>query len=53
MAPEEALRQAVYLRSSTGRKASLRIKERTQTKNPSTQGRWTSQLQDELKAEGR
>ena len=48
--PEEVLRQAVHLRSCAGRKASLVVKHRTQTKNPSIQGEWTSQLQDELRS---
>lgn len=48
--PDEILRQAVYLRSSAGRKASLQVKHRTQTETPSIQGAWTPQLQDRLKA---
>jgi hypothetical protein len=47
--PEEILRQAAYLRSSTGRKASLRVKHRTQTVTPSIQGQWNPKVQDILK----
>lgn len=47
--PEEILRQAVYLRSATGRKASLQVKQRTKTQTPSIQGHWTPQLQDILR----
>lgn len=39
--PEEVLRQAVLLRSSAGRKTTLRIKKRHQTSKPSIQGTWT------------
>lgn len=37
---EEVVRQAVMLRSSAGRKASLKIKHRRVTKSPSIQGAW-------------
>ncbi|GAB4815870.1 hypothetical protein N2152v2_002916 [Parachlorella kessleri] len=47
--PEEILRQAVLLRSSAGRKASLQVKQRTVTKQPSIQGQWTGELQQQLK----
>jgi hypothetical protein len=47
--PEEILRQAAYLRSCTGRKTSLRIKQRTQTATPSIQGQWNPKMQDMLK----
>ncbi|KAI3425285.1 hypothetical protein D9Q98_009052 [Chlorella vulgaris] len=46
---EEVLRQAVYLRSSLGRKASLQVKHRTRSLTPSIQGPWTHELQDALK----
>ncbi|EFN53762.1 hypothetical protein CHLNCDRAFT_136378 [Chlorella variabilis] len=46
---EEVLRQAVYLRSSLGRKASLQVKHRTRTQMPSIQGPWTHELQDALR----
>ncbi|PRW33640.1 54S ribosomal mitochondrial [Chlorella sorokiniana] len=49
-APEEVLRQAVYLRSSLGRKASLQVKQRTRSKQPSIQGPWTHEVQEALKA---
>lgn len=49
--PEEILRQAVYLRSATGRKASLQVKHRTKTQTPSIQGPWTPQLQDILRGQ--
>lgn len=48
-APDEILRQAILLRSSTGRKASLQVKRRQVSKNPSIQGMWTSELQDRIK----
>lgn len=48
--PEEILRQAVLLRSSAGRKASLQVKQRTVTRQPSVQGRWSPELQQQLKA---
>jgi hypothetical protein len=47
----EVLRQAVLLRSSAGRKASLQVKKRLRTANPSIQGPWTGELQDRLKAQ--
>jgi hypothetical protein len=49
MDPPEILRQAAYLRGSAGRKASLRVKQRTQTRRPSVQGAWTPDVQDALK----
>jgi hypothetical protein len=48
--PAEVLRQALYLRSSSGRRASLRVKARVQTRTPSVQGAWTPELQAALKA---
>lgn len=47
-APEAILRQAAFLRSSAGRKASLQVKQRTRTRRPSIQGQWTGELQDTL-----
>lgn len=47
--PDEILRQAILLRSSTGRKASLQVKRRQVSKNPSIQGVWTNVLQDRIK----
>ena len=38
--PGEVLRQAVYLRSSAGRKTGKPIKERHIRSSPSIQGRW-------------
>lgn len=49
--PQEVLRQAGYLRSSTGRKTSLQVKQRQVSRNPSIQGRWTPEVQDALKAQ--
>lgn len=49
--PQEVLRQAGYLRSSTGRKTSLQVKQRQVSRNPSIQGRWTPEVQDTLKAQ--
>lgn len=50
-APDEVLRQAVLLRSCTGRKASLQVKNRTQTQRSSIQGVWNAKLQDQLKSQ--
>ncbi|KAL4430376.1 hypothetical protein ABPG77_002182 [Micractinium sp. CCAP 211/92] len=47
---EEVLRQAVYLRSSLGRKASLQVKQRTRSQMPSIQGPWSHEVQETLKA---
>jgi Mitochondrial ribosomal protein L51 / S25 / CI-B8 domain len=44
----EILRQAALLRSSAGRKSTVQVKDRLQTKLPSVQGRWNSALQDKL-----
>lgn len=49
--PEEILRQAVLLRSSLGRKASLQVKKRVVTSQSSIQGRWNGELQQQLKAQ--
>ncbi|PSC67376.1 54S ribosomal mitochondrial [Micractinium conductrix] len=48
---EEVLRQAVYLRSSLGRKASLQVKQRTRSSTPSIQGAWSHEVQEALKAQ--
>ncbi|KAL4419892.1 hypothetical protein ABPG75_006990 [Micractinium tetrahymenae] len=50
---EEVLRQAVYLRSSLGRKASLQVKQRTRSHMPSIQGQWSHEVQEALKAQAR
>lgn len=49
--PGEILRQAAYIRSSTGRKASLQVKERRKSQNPSIQGSWTPEFQDLLQGQ--
>ncbi|KAL6771104.1 MRPL43 [Auxenochlorella protothecoides x Auxenochlorella symbiontica] len=47
--PDEIMRQAILLRSSTGRKAALQVKTRQVSRNPSIQGPWTPAVQDALK----
>lgn len=44
----EILRQAMYLRSSVGRKTNKQIKKRTLTERPSIQGAWTPDVQLQL-----
>lgn len=50
--PEEVLRQALLLRSSTGRKASTPVKKRHVTRTPSIQGAWQLPPRAAAAAEG-
>ena len=48
--PAEILRHMVFLRSSAGRKTSIKVKHRLVTDQPSIQGGWTASMQPQQHA---